>query len=160
MNLKYFHERANKELNDFRDLFNLTAAEKHISLGDLNVQPDADADKALLKDAEPSHEDSEGDQDKKQEELKILVAYRKVFLEICYLNRIKPHEAKDYEIFLKKRIVDIEETITSHFRLLYETLESKYKEEYKKQRKKKEAIQVLTLQQQWKLEQEDEKALK
>ena len=44
--------------------------------------------------------------------------------------------------------------------MLYETLESKYKEEYKKQRKKKEAIQVLTLQQQWKLEQEDEKALK
>ena len=83
-----------------------------------------------------------------------------MFLEICYLNRIKPHEAKDYEIFLHKRIVDIEETITSHFRLLYETLESKYKEEYKKQRKKKEAIQVLTLQQQWKLEQEDEKALK
>lgn len=68
MNLKYFHERANKELNDFRDLFNLTAAEKHISLGDLNVQPDADADKALLKDAEPSHEDSEGAEDKKQEE--------------------------------------------------------------------------------------------
>lgn len=130
MNLKYFHERAIKELADFRDLFNLTAAEKRISLGDLNVQPESDADKALLKDVEPSHEDSEGDQDKKQEEQKMLLelqSYRKVFLEICYLNRIKPHEAKDYEIFLNKRIVDIEETITSHFRLLYETLESKYK---------------------------------
>ena len=75
MNLKYFHERAIKELNDFRDLFNLTAAEKHISLGDLANQPESDVELALLKEAagEPSDEDLDEDEEKQKEELKILV---------------------------------------------------------------------------------------
>ena len=71
--------------------------------------------------------------------------YTRVFHEVCFLQRIRPDQAVRYEEFLIQRRKDIEETISSHFELLHDTLKGMLKDALKKRRAKREAMQVLSL---------------
>jgi hypothetical protein len=87
-----------------------------------------------------------GSKDKKQEmdEDEKLLHFRKVFFETCFLQKIVPNDAIEYEKFLIKRINGIEHVIKAHFSLLHDTLRSLLRDALTKRRVKREKSLNLT----------------
>ena len=78
------------------------------------------------------------DEEEEMSEEHKLLNFRKVFFEVCFLQKITPHDAVAYENFLIKRKKDVEEVVKSHFTLLHETLRGLLRDALDKRRLKRE----------------------
>lgn len=91
--LDQLYERAGKEYQDFKALFNINdATEKYLH----NYQP------------------RRGGSTKTGRIRKI----REDFLELCYMSNIIEEDVKEYDGLLYRRINDIKEVIDAHFKLI------------------------------------------
>ena len=61
-----------------------------------------------------------------------------VFQEICFLSRITVSQVQKYQVFLLKRIRDIEAVIKSHFDLIKTKLIATEREKFDKEKKRRQ----------------------
>lgn len=141
-NLSNFYERSKKELQDFRDLFNLKPNEE---ISSISASKKGD-----------EFGDNKHTCDHEEKECKKMF---QVFQEICYLMRMKPHEVITYEAFLVRRQKEIEKVISSHFRLLADCFKAKLKKKFEKEAKNREDLGIiLSLEAKLKKKEEEEMA--
>jgi len=88
-----------------------------------------------------------------------ILNFRKVFFEVCFLQKISPHDAVEYEKFLIKRRNNIETVVKNHFVLLHETLRALLRDALTKRRLQREKSWNLTFKDQRALEKKDDKIM-